>query len=455
MRLKHMTNLLPGIYSRPTLPSFHGRGLYGYTFGPLKQRDLEIYYVEVQKGHDTFMVSKKITRTYYVCEGSGYFTIGGVRYDVSAGMLIEVPPQQEYSYSGQMTLLTLSIPRWYSGNDTHTKWNPAVVTRDRYDIPPATRLSRVARLRFLGKSPVGAVLRLTRHVWPHLPAWVAALRPVRGCGNMLHHLARLHDSRKQASSTYFLRNRPELELIRRIADRRAYGESLRVAVLGCSSGPEAYSIAWTIRSARSDLKMSMQAVDISSDAIEYAVHGTYSLNESGFGATTVCERMTQGEIEGMFDRSGDRVTIKPWIREAIQWRVDDCGEPELIAAIGLQDIVVASNFLCHMEAHEAERCLRNIARLVRPGGHLFISGVDLDVRTKVARELGWGPVDDLIQEIHEGDPCLLGFWPWHYGGLEPINKKRYDWKLRYASAFQVGSEPVAGERENELAASVR
>src|SRR4029453_4134504 len=38
---------------------------------------------------------------------------------------------------------------------------------------------------------------------------------------------------------------------------------------------------------------------------------------------------------------------------------------------------------------EAERCLRNIARLVRPGGHLFISGTDLDVREKVAHELGW------------------------------------------------------------------
>jgi hypothetical protein len=29
------------------------------------------------------------------------------------------------------------------------------------------------------------------------------------------------------------------------------------------------------------------------------------------------------------------------------------------------------------------------------------------------------------------------FWPWHYAGLEPLNKKRRDWKLRYAAAFQV------------------
>jgi hypothetical protein len=29
------------------------------------------------------------------------------------------------------------------------------------------------------------------------------------------------------------------------------------------------------------------------------------------------------------------------------------------------------------------------------------------------------------------------FWPWHYAGLEPLNKKRGDWKRRYAAAFQL------------------
>jgi hypothetical protein len=32
---------------------------------------------------------------------------------------------------------------------------------------------------------------------------------------------------------------------------------------------------------------------------------------------------------------------------------------------------------------------------------------------------------------------MSSFWPWHYSGLEPLNKKRRDWKLRYAAAFQV------------------
>ena len=65
---------MPYVYSLPTSASFTGKGLLGYTFGPLRQSDLDVYYIEVEKGHDVFMISKKITRTYYVLSGSGYFT---------------------------------------------------------------------------------------------------------------------------------------------------------------------------------------------------------------------------------------------------------------------------------------------------------------------------------------------------------------------------------------------
>ena len=33
---------------------------------------------------------------------------------------------------------------------------------------------------------------------------------------------------------------------------------------------------------------------------------------------------------------------------------------------------------------------------------------------------------------------MKDFWPCHYGGLEPLNKRRWDWRLRYAAAFQLG-----------------
>ena len=139
----------------------------------------------------------------------------------------------------------------------------------------------------------------------------------------------------------------------------------------------------------------------------------------------------------MFDREGDQVTVKPPFRDGIIWRVGDAGDPGLVDALGLQDIVVANRFLCHMYPEEAEACLRNLARLVRPGGYLFVSGVDLNVRCKVARELGWRPVTDMIMEIHEGDISLRRDWPLEYWGLEPFDEGRSDWRMRYASVFQL------------------
>ena len=443
----------PHIYSLPTSASFTGKGLLGYSFGPLNQKDLEIFYIDVTKGHDTFMVSKKITRIYYILSGSGHFTIADRKYDVSPGMLVEVPPKVEYSYSGKMKLLAISKPRSFGGNDTVTKWNPDVVQEDPLFVADGgSWLTRVVRLRIFGKSPVRAYMRLNRQLWNKLPASVTALSPIRSYGNFLHALARMQGDRGQLFHTFFLRNRPALELIRRLAERSTRTDTLRVAVLGCSTGAEAYSVAWSIRSARPDLKLILHAVDISPQALEIAENGAYSLRASQFAGTDMFDRVTEAEIEELFDRDGDVVTVKPWIKEGMKWHVGDVGQSEIVSAVRTLDIVVANNFLCHMDASAAERCLRNIARMVAPHGYLFVSGIDLDVRTKVADDLGWIPVQELLEEIHEGDPRMGSNWPFHYAGLEPLNKKRQDWRLRYAAAFQL--VPFAERRENRGGLSV-
>jgi hypothetical protein len=92
----------------------------------------------------------------------------------------------------------------------------------------------------------------------------------------------------------------------------------------------------------------------------------------------------------------------------------------------MQDIVVANNFLCHMSTGPAGRSLRNIARMVSPRGYLFVAVIDLDIRTKVARELEWKPPEELLEEIHGDDKWLRQLWPGHYAGLEPLDKRRPD-----------------------------
>ena len=153
----------------------------------------------------------------------------------------------------------------------------------------------------------------------------------------------------------------------------------------------------------------------------------------------IFERMTRDEIAAMCDIDGEQVRIKPWLKEGIHWLCGDAGDPELVDLLGPQDIVVANRFLCHMDPKSAAKCLRNVGRMVKPGGYLFVSGIDLNVRTRIAQEMGWRPVPELMREIHEGDTSLMRGWPLEYWGLEPYRDDRPDSGIRYASVFKVVS----------------
>ena len=298
-----------------------------------------------------------------------------------------------------------------------------------------TRVSRVGFFRSYAGKPF---LRVIEWGWNRLPSALKSARPVRPYGAFLHSLVKLRSPRTQYHGTFFLRNRPELALIRALAEKRPQGSTLRIAVVACSNGAEVYSIVWTIRSARPDLKLFVHAMDISNEIVEIAKQGVYSEGSEKIVSAPIFERLTSEEIRTMFDQDGGRMKIQSWIREGISWQAGDAGDPKLANNLGLQDMVVANKFLCHMNPPDAERCLRNIAHLVAPGGYLVVSGVDLEVRTKVALELGWTPIPELIEEIHDGDPSVRRDWPWKYWGLEPFDRKKPDWAVRYASFFQLG-----------------
>jgi len=212
-----------------------------------------------------------------------------------------------------------------------------------------------------------------------------------------------------------------------------------MAFLGCSNGAELYSVLWTIRSERLDLTVVSHAVDVSKEVLALAQKGVYSLTAPEMVGEPIFARLNGEEMRAMFDAgsNGHEVKIRPWLREGIAWHLGDAASPELVDVLGPQDLVLANNFLCHMDPPDADRCLRNIARLVAPGGHLFVSGIDLDIRTKVALDLGWKPARDLMEDIHDGDPSVRNDWPCQYWGLEPFDKGHRDWEVRYASAFQL------------------
>ncbi len=294
---------------------------------------------------------------------------------------------------------------------------------------------------------------LNRRAWRRLPSTARDSRLIQRYGGWLHGRVRRRPRREMYHGTFFLRNRPALELMSRIVQDKGESSRVDVAILGCSIGVEVYSILWVLRRARPDLDVVVQALDTSAEVIEVAESGVYGPAMSELVGSQIFERLTERELEDMFDWEGDTARVKPWLKEGIEWRVDDACDPELAARLGPQDVVVASNFLCHMDPEDADSCLRNAARLVKPGGHIFVTGVDLDVRTCVARDLSWEPVPDLIEDVHEGDPSVRRDWPWRWWGLEPLDNRRSDWRLRYAAAFRVDAVDAGARSGTRVGAS--
>ena len=287
--------------------------------------------------------------------------------------------------------------------------------------------------------PERALLGLNTRIWECMPDGMKASGPTLAYGRWLHKLVCRQPNHEMYLGTMFLRNRPALELMRRLIEERSRGSTVKIAVLGCSIGVEAYSILWVLRRDRPDLNIVVEAVDISREALEVARLGVYGSETSAMVGSEIFERLSESELEDMFVWDGTEARVQPWLQESVTWEIADVGDQQAVRSLGEHDLVVASNFLCHMDERSAERCMRNFAPLVRPGGYVFVSGVDLDVRTRVARELGWEPVAALRAEMHDGDPLVRADWPLRRWGLEPLDLARSDWEMRYASAFKVGA----------------
>lgn len=290
-----------------------------------------------------------------------------------------------------------------------------------------------------------------RFVWKHLPQWVLSLPPVRELGTWIHRQVTRHQARSQSHSTWFMRNVPQLEVVRDLLREWPSSAPLQMASIGCSTGAELYSALFVIRSARRDLDVVACGVDISSGVVEAARAGRYhpaipaaqaGLYDPGIPEVSDLSAELQAAL---FVEEDGYLTVRDWIREGVAWAVGDARGQSLLDLLEPQDIAIANNFLGPMSDADAEACLRNVVRIVRPGGYLVVDGVDLDLKTRVVRSLGLLPVCDRIEEVHSADPSKRD-WPWTRWSHEPFDRRRPGWKIRYATVFRV---PTEGEPADE------
>jgi chemotaxis methyl-accepting protein methylase len=284
--------------------------------------------------------------------------------------------------------------------------------------------------------PDAAFFRL----WNWLPPAARKNRLAHAYGRFLHRRARARQARNPVDSlvhTFFLRNLPLMEVLRRLVEAGRYASGLTLASIGCSSGAELYSTKWALHAARPDLQVFVIGVDLSGTAVAKAERAVYGLQDSEVRrlSSDQIEELSRGPFP-LFQRQGDELIVPEALRTDVTWLVSDARDSRLAALLGAHDIVMVNNVLCHMRDQEAEACLRNVVRLVAPGGYLLIYGVNLDVRTFVVREAGLIPVMDDIERVYLADRSALAKWRLVYWGSEPFDGRRPDWAVRYGTVFQ-------------------
>jgi chemotaxis methyl-accepting protein methylase len=272
-----------------------------------------------------------------------------------------------------------------------------------------------------------------REMWGHLPPPTLEKPPIRDLGHLIHRVVRRYGDRSQSMATYFLRNNPLMETVTEQIKNLHPDGTMHLGIIGCSTGAEVYSVVWMIRSTYPSLPFLPLAMDISAAAVEKAKAGHYRI-----GSPELRKELPRETLRQIFDLEGDELKVKPWISKGIQWMVADARDPSLVDSVGPQDIVFANNFLVHMKLPEAKQCMTNLLQLLRPGALFVCRGVDLDVRESVVQSSGLEPVTTRIEEIHYADPAIDApkDWPWRYWGLEPLDKTRRNWALRYAAIFR-------------------
>ena len=212
--------------------------------------------------------------------------------------------------------------------------------------------------------------------------------------------------------------------------------ALKVAVIGCSTGAEAYSIAAVLKSRRPGMEFDIHAYDIDRVCIDKARTGCYTPEE-------VANNENSGPVKGAFDRfvsdtfeiADGRYTVREDIRRHVRFDVADVLNPELCRQAGASDMVFAQNFLFHLRRKEAAKGFKTICGLLKPRAALFIAGVDPDMLVSLTRRFDLVPCDYKALQIHEEIAMICRGWPYNYTGREPFVPSRKEWKRRYSTIF--------------------
>jgi len=257
------------------------------------------------------------------------------------------------------------------------------------------------------------------------------LTPARWVGRYIYNWRRQHQSPSQSTTTKFFRNLEQLAALEGPLSSLTKTGNLSVLVAGCSYGCEAYSLAGLLALRFPQLDWRIVGGDIARDAIAIAKAARYTA-EYGLGSAR--DDLAKRLEERMFTRSGDDWMVVTDIRERVSFAYGDVLSAEF-RQFKNYDLVLGQNFMIHMNKASAETALAALTAAARPGGALFLGGMDLETKTSLLAPHKLLPLDWNIARIHEAEDMRRSAWPWEYWSLEPISPRRRDYLTRYSTIF--------------------
>ncbi len=180
------------------------------------------------------------------------------------------------------------------------------------------------------------------------------------------------------NETYFDREPHHLQLLaehllpRLLANRNA-APPIAILSLGCSSGEEPYSIAMTLHERwgrRAAELVRISGADLDETRIGQARIGCY--HEHAF-RTLSAPRWERWFVQ----RGAHRYCLQEQIRKTVSFHALNVLEASLAKTLGRQHIVFYRNLSIYFDADTRAQALRQIQRLLHPGGYLVVGTTEV------------------------------------------------------------------------------
>jgi chemotaxis protein methyltransferase CheR len=152
---------------------------------------------------------------------------------------------------------------------------------------------------------------------------------------------------------------------------RATTRRIRVWSAASSSGQEAYSLAITLQEALpAGWSYEILGSDISSEMIKRAELAEYSQVEVNRG-------LPAPQLIQYFERNGAHWRVTPGLRRNVSFRRLNLTGP--LPAMPPFDLIFLRNVLIYFDVATKKSVLRNVARLLRPDGWLFLGAAETTI----------------------------------------------------------------------------